>query len=104
MKDERLQVALLESLGWTNFATWHYGGDLMTNPAGREGRPPRLTLDLMHEAEKTLGRQEKAKYVGFLMVITHMPTDSDDTVFAEIHASKEQKREAYLKVKRPDLF
>lgn len=108
MKSDLQRIALMKSLGWidlhVNYEPWEawrkkwWHGKLVGVPPTNRHNPqetrfnelPPLSLDLMHEAEKTLTNDEWAVYMAFLVRLC-------DTRAAS--ATKEQRLEAYLRVK-----
>lgn len=115
-------IALLEWMGWTHIHKdmeaavidgWFppYVTDIsFSNIAQMHGEHPPLTLDLMHEAEGKLTREQQDEYVNRHLYDllpcdeNHGPCDGEDgddiliaSQFQVAHATKEQRLEALLK-------
>lgn len=94
---DKLRVAVCEAIGWKR-------GDIRRSPFiivegwispdGDEWQDlPPLTLDLMHEAEKTLNDDETDDYSGVLWDVCQL------TKTRRWHATAEQRARAFCKVK-----
>lgn len=96
MEDARLGRGIYEGAAGYPIGGGPGGGMQFTQwvrPDGVCAKPPDLTLDLMHEAEKALSCDEFDRYREYLM------NDCLVTGNSPWVATKEQRREAYLKTR-----
>lgn len=123
---EIMQRALAGEEGWTNISyryiglcgkppesysknhhvKWLSGDDEHLGRMGYAWLPNYLNdLNAMHEIEKTLDKALHYDYVNHLVDLTQAEwTDDYAEVMVVAHATAAQRAEAFLHVKRPDLF
>jgi hypothetical protein len=106
MKIEDQNIAVWKALGWrqTKSGTWFSPANVKAIDEGRYadaiGGPPRpdVTLDLMHEAEETLNWDQQVRFRSLLCDNSDGPNAKHKTVEAAMcHATKEERREAFVK-------
>lgn len=95
MKPEAQRIALLEWMGWQHFEE-HFGRLYAVNLAKSTSDKllvPPLTLDLMHEAEKTLkANPDQRGWESYVMTLDERLGSGD-----KIHATAAQRLEAFLR-------
>lgn len=96
MTDEQINIAIAESLGWTEISDWKAAGINGLHPSGQWTEViPNYTADLnaMHEAEKVLTEIQCAFYRQNLREIT---TEMPASIYVW-HATARQRAGAYLR-------
>ena len=104
MTDEQINIAIAESLGWTEISDWKAAGINGLHPSGQWTEViPNYTADLnaCHEFEKTLDDKQLARYaqqiIGSARREMNIPDhESHYPVPFIISATARQRCEAYL--------
>ena len=97
MKPTLQHIALMEALGWTQVGPVKTSDGIWGYPKAGVFMPsliPPLTLDLMHEAEETLTKEQRIEYGSYLWDATEGRAEGG---FRLIHADKEARLEAFLR-------
>lgn len=118
MTEQELHIAVCKELGysqeWRSFEPETFGSDFQVwvKEGKTVARPP-LTLDLMHEAEKTLTEEQRVKYAKELdwncsdMLCEPLQYSGERVnwpqAFEMIHATTLQRATAFIAVKQKGI-